>query len=109
MFLVIYYLACLYIQIPRDLLIEIVVAGDGVTYPNRNRGDYVTIHYTGYLPDKSIFDSTKRRGAPFSFHVGREEVISGLDLAVSQLSEKEIAQVTIPAYLAYGKRGFPAL
>ena len=86
-----------------------MVAGDGVTYPRRENGDLVTIHYTGYLPDKSIFDSTLRRGQPLSFHVGREEVIIGLDLAVSQLSEQERTKVTIPAYLAYGTRGFPAL
>ena len=89
------------------LRVEIVVAGDGISYPKP--GDIVTIHYTGFLPNGKQFDSTKDRGKPLSFRVGNEEVIIGLDTAVSQLSNTERAKVTIPASMAYGERGFPAL
>lgn len=87
--------------------VEIVIAGDGNTYPKK--GDIVTIHYTGTLPDGKKFDSTKDRNKPLRFRVGAEEVIQGLDMAVSQLSEGERAKVIIPYHLAYGERGFPAL
>ena len=88
--------------------IEIVIAGDGNTYPQK--GNVVTIHYSGWLHNGGAkFDSTRERNKPLTFKIGNEEVIQGLDMAVSQLSEKERATVTIPAHLAYGERGFPAL
>jgi len=39
----------------------------------------VTVHYTGFLPDGAIFDSSRERGKPFHFKLGSEQVIPGLD------------------------------
>ena len=91
----------------RDVNVEIFAAGDGVNYPRA--GNVVTVHYTGFLPDGSRFDSSRDRGKPFKFKLGAEQVIPGLDLGVAQLSIGERAKLTIPSHLAYGDRGFPGL
>lgn len=91
----------------RDVKVEIFIAGDGLNYPRA--GHTVTVHYTGYLKDGTRFDSSRDRNKPFKFKLGAEQVIPGLDLGVAQLSIGERAQLTIPAHLAYGERGFPGL
>jgi FK506-binding protein 1 len=91
----------------RDVKVEIFAAGDGINYPRP--GNTVTVHYTGYLPDGSRFDSSRDRNKPFKFKLGHEQVIPGLDLGVAQLSIGERAKMTIPPHLAYGDRGFPGL
>ena len=67
------------------------------------------MHYTGYLPNGNMFDSSRDRGKPFKFKLGAEQVIPGLDKGVSQLSIGELAKIMIPAQHAYGDRGFPGL
>mmetsp|Transcript_79864 Transcript_79864/g.159477 ORF Transcript_79864/g.159477 Transcript_79864/m.159477 type:complete len:110 (-) Transcript_79864:325-654(-) len=90
-----------------DVKVEIFAAGDGINYPRT--GQTVTVHYTGFLPDGAIFDSSRERGKPFHFKLGSEQVIPGLDKGISQLSIGERAKIYIPASYAYGDRGFPGL
>ncbi|KAJ1454716.1 hypothetical protein M885DRAFT_464953 [Pelagophyceae sp. CCMP2097] len=91
----------------RELHVEILVAGDGFKYPKA--GSTVSVHYVGYLPSGKVFDATYRRGAPFKFKLGQNQVIEGLDAAISQLSQGERAQIRIGSERAFGKRGFPFL
>ena len=81
--------------------------GDGTNYPQK--GQTVTVHYTGYLPTGELFDSSRDRGKPLKFRLGCEQVIPGLDDGVRQLSVGERAKITIPPAMAYGERGFPGL
>lgn len=57
--------------------------------------------------DGEFFDSTRARGRPFTFGLGEEQVIPGLEEAVVCLSVGERAKATIPAAKAYGAKGFP--
>lgn len=80
--------------------------GDGKTYPGY--GDSLKVHYTGKLQeDGTVFDSSIERGKPFTFKVGKKEVIAGWDEALMKMSLDERAMVMIPAAKAYGENGAP--
>ena len=88
--------------------VQVTVAGDGQNYPRK--GATVTVHYTGYLNNGHEFDSTRRRGKPFTFKLGAEQVFKGLEEGVAQLSKGETATMEIPPDKAFGKdKGFPGI
>lgn len=55
----------------------------GSRYPKT--GQTVVVHYTGTLDDGSVFDSSRTRGKPFKFVIGRGEVIRGWDEGVAKV------------------------
>jgi peptidylprolyl isomerase len=65
------------------------------------KGDNVQVHYTGRLPDGTVFDSSEGRD-PLSFEAGGEEVIPGVSAAVVGMQEGEEKTVTLPPEQAYG-------
>ncbi|KAG7340325.1 FKBP-type peptidylprolyl isomerase [Nitzschia inconspicua] len=71
-------------------------------------GQTVKAHYTGWLDgfgsDKK-FDSSRDRGRPFTFAVGKGQVIRGWDEAFSTMKVGERRQLILPSRLAYGDRG----
>jgi peptidylprolyl isomerase len=67
----------------------------------------VSVHYTGWLEDGTRFDSSRERGQPISFVLGRAPVIAGMDEGVRGMKTGEQRQLIIPAKLAYGERGTP--
>jgi S1-C subfamily serine protease len=68
-------------------------------------GDTVTVHYVGMLPNKKVFDSSTKRGEPFTFKLGAGQVIKGWDQGIKGMRIGEIRTLSIPADLAYGPRG----
>lgn len=67
-------------------------------------GATVAVHYTGYLPDGEVFDSSRDR-APFSVLLGAGQVISGWDLGLLGMRVGGTRLLVIPPHLAYGARG----
>lgn len=65
----------------------------------------VKVHYTGWLLDGTKFDSSRDKGQPFEFILGRGNVIAGWDEAVAMMKPGSKAKVIIPSKLAYGERG----
>merc|ERR1712018_415594 len=53
--------------------IETLQPGDGTTFPKP--GQKVTCHYVLTLQDGRKIDSSRDRGQPFQFNIGRQEVI----------------------------------
>jgi FKBP-type peptidyl-prolyl cis-trans isomerase len=84
------------------LVYEELAVGSGA---EAARGQRVTVHYTGWLTDGSKFDSSKDRGDPFSFHLGKGQVIAGWDEGVAGMKIGGKRKLTIPPQLGYGSRG----
>ena len=72
-------------------------------------GDNVTIHYTGYFEDGSIFDSSVKREQPFTFQLGIGKVIKGWDEGIAMMKIGDKVRLIIPYQLGYGERGYPGV
>ena len=72
---------------------------------NPEKGQTVSLHYTGWLTDGTKFDSSLDRGEPFSFALGTGQVIQGWDEGVASMQVGTKRQLVIPADLGYGSRG----
>lgn len=69
----------------------------------------VKVHYSGYLEDGSMFDSSVERGQPLDFPLGQGRVIKGWDEGIALLKVGEKAKLIIPHQLGYGERGYPPI
>ena len=94
------------IKTASGLVIEDLVVGDGAAAA---AGQRVSVHYTGWLSEGGKagkkFDSSKDRGDPFMFSLGRGEVIRGWDEGVNGMKVGGKRKLTIPPDLGYGARG----
>jgi cyclophilin family peptidyl-prolyl cis-trans isomerase len=79
----------------------VVGEGDPVT-----SGQTVVVHYTGWLRDKTKFDSSKDKGEPLRFEVGSGAVIKGWDEGVVGMKVGGTRKLIIPPRLGYGPAGF---
>lgn len=71
-------------------------------------GSTVTVHYTGWLYNETRedqkgaqFDTSAGRG-PFTFTLGRGQVIAGWDRGVAGMKVGGMRRLIIPSSLAYG-------
>lgn len=82
-----------------------------------DQGDEVSVHYTGYVLDGTVFDTSREsvarnhniytEGRPYSpieFPVGQGQVIPGWDEGLQLLRKGTVAKLIIPSPLAYGNR-----
>ncbi len=81
---------------------EDMVVGTGAT---PSRGQTVVVHYTGWLTDKTKFDSSVDRNESFSFVLGQGQVIKGWDEGLSTMKVGGKRKLIIPPALGYGARG----
>jgi peptidylprolyl isomerase len=89
------------------MYIETKAGEEGVT---PQRGQKVTVHYTGYLAEEGFkrgkkFDSSLDRNQPFSFTIGVGQVIKGWDEGVANMKVGTKSTLIIPPDLGYGSRG----
>ena len=80
------------------------VAGKG---PFLAPGDKVAVTYIGSLLNGKVLDSIQNRTHPFSFRVGRGEVIVGWDQILQMMRPGDKWIVIIPPELGYGRLGSP--
>ncbi|MBN1209819.1 MAG: FKBP-type peptidyl-prolyl cis-trans isomerase [Myxococcaceae bacterium] len=67
-------------------------------------GRQVTVHYTGWLPDGTQFDSSRAR-EPFSFTPGQQRVIDGWEEGIVGMKVGGLRKLVIPSTLGYGAQG----
>lgn len=90
---------------PTKLEMDDQVVGTG---REAKTGDTVHVQYTGTLMNGQKFDSSYDHGSePFTFTLGRGEVIKGWDRGVVGMKVGGKRNLTIPADLGYGESGSP--
>ncbi len=67
------------------------------------KGDRVSVHYTGRLGDGQVFDSSEG-GEPLDFEIGAGDVIPGFDEGVRGMSVGDKKSIEIEPDDAYGQR-----
>jgi FKBP-type peptidyl-prolyl cis-trans isomerase FkpA len=82
------------------LKIEEIKKGQG---PAATKGKIVALHYTGYLPDGSAFDTTRNR-QPLRFQLGEGTVLKGWDLGIDGMKVGGQRKLTVAPELAFGDR-----
>lgn len=82
-----------------------IVAGSGAV---PTTGQLLTVQYTGWLSDGTVFDSSRKAGRqPFQFALGQSQVIKGWDEGLSTAHVGGVRRLVIPAALGYGAAGSP--
>jgi hypothetical protein len=92
-------------KLPSGLRYVVRAPGAGTETPTL--GAEVIAHYEGRLLDGTPFDSSYRKGIPFTFRVGTGAVIAGWDEAFLAMRKGEKRTLVIPHWLAYGEKGRP--
>lgn len=85
---------------------KIVKAGIGEPMPQEKIR--ATIHYNGYFEqteNRAAFDSTYMRGAPKTFYIGNNEILTGIELAVMSMLKNEESQFIVSYELLFGEMG----
>lgn len=80
------------------------VVGTGAT---PQKGQTVTVHYTGTLENGRKFDSSLDRGTPADFRIGVGSVIKGWDEGLMTMKVGGKRRLIIPGALGYGRAGKP--
>lgn len=93
-------------RLPSGLYYEDLVEGSG---PAVEQGQTVVVHYTGWLPDGTQFDSSRDRGEPFSTPIGEGRVIRGWDEGMQGMRVGGQRILVIPYEMAYGESGRGAI
>ena len=77
---------------------KVIQKGTGTAHPGAE--DTVKVHYTGWMTDGKMFDSSVVRGQPAEFPL--DKVIKGWTEGMQLMVEGEKRRFWIPANLAYG-------
>jgi peptidylprolyl isomerase len=92
-------------RLPGKLLINDLITGTGA---EAKAGETLTVNYVGFLfHGGQEFDSSWKRGKPFTFSLGTSQVILGWNQGVPGMHVGGRRELLVPAELAYGAKGFP--
>ena len=90
---------------PTKLVVKDLITGTGT---EAKAGQSVTVNYVGVLfKGGKEFDASWKRKEPFTFALGKGQVIPGWDQGVAGMKVGGRRELVIPAALAYGARGSP--
>jgi peptidylprolyl isomerase len=90
---------------PKTLQVKDLIKGTG---PAAQAGQTITVNYVGALyKGGKVFDASWKRKEPFSFALGKGQVILGWDHGIVGMKVGGRRELVIPASLAYGAKGSP--
>jgi len=92
--------------LPPKVIILDMEEGEGA---EARLGKTVSVHYTGWLIDGTVFDSSRNRVRPMVFRLGAGSVIEGWDQGIVGMRIGGVRRLTIPPELAYGEKGIPGV
>lgn len=91
---------------PSGLRYTDLVVGTGA---QPQKGQTVSIHYSGTLENGEEFDSSRRKGSPLEYKFGVTPMIPGWDEGVSTMKVGGRRKLVVPARLGYGQQGRPGI
>ncbi len=90
---------------PSKLEVKDLITGTGA---EAKAGQTVSVNYVGVLyKGGKEFDASWKRKEPFSFSLGKGQVIAGWDQGVAGMKVGGRRELIIPSALAYGAKGSP--
>jgi peptidylprolyl isomerase len=78
-------------------------AGDGVT---PQEGNLVTMHFSGSLPDGTMFGDSYSSGEPITVIYGSGQLLPGWEEGLGLMKEGGEAKMVLPPELGFGEQGF---
>lgn len=72
-------------------------------------GKTVEVHYSGFLTNGKLFDSSVERGQPLSFPLGNGMVIKGWEEGIALMKTGDKLRLIIPPMLGYGPGGYGSM
>lgn len=88
------------------LAIEDIVVGRGEPADSLS---FVTLHYTGYLADSTLFEARADDTAPLTIQLTRENVIDGWFWGIQGMRKGGIRSLIVPPNLGYGSVGIAGI
>lgn len=88
---------------PSGITCYCIEQGHGKT---AKKGDNVYVNYTGWLPDGTIYTTTRTSGEAQRFTAGMGEAFAGMDSALLMMPEGAKCRFIIPYRLAFGDKGY---
>jgi FKBP-type peptidyl-prolyl cis-trans isomerase len=93
---------------------EITTTGTGLQYVDFEVGEgksptlggTAVVHYSGFLGDGTLFDSSYNQGYPTEFEVSAKRLIPGFLEGIMTMREGGKRKLIIPPFLGYGSKGF---
>jgi peptidylprolyl isomerase len=92
------------ITTPSGLAYLDLVEGTG---PVPQKGQTVSVHYTGTLENGKKFDSSLDRNRPLDFVLGAGSVIKGWDEGIATMKVGGKRKLIVPPHIGYGAEGRP--
>lgn len=92
-------------NISSDPKLQIIEVQAGTSTIVAKTGSHVYVHYTGYLENGTVFDSSISRGQPIDFVLGQGAVIKGWDLGLQGMKVGGKRRLIIAPDYAYGAAG----
>lgn len=88
------------------LIIKDLELGAGIPVDS---GYYFFAHYTGYINDNEVFDTSHERNTPINFQLGVGQIIPAWEIGIKGMRAGGKRMLTTPPELAYGETGIPGI